>query len=355
MLGVPVLLTPAWLVFATWIVLLYQPLVRERVGNGEAYALGAALALMLLVSVLLHEIAHCVVARAFGLPVRSITITLLSGRTEITEPPQTPAREYAVAISGPMVSLLLTAIGIAAFAAFPDGSLAKEICLNLAVMNGAITVLNLLPGLPLDGGRVLRSVLWGLGGDAARATRAADRVGIVVGAFVVPVVVLVVLPAAGVAESGFVLFALSLVMSVFITTGALANLRHAQLSAKLPELSVASLARPALGVPATLPLSEAVRLAHEQKLRAMLVVAADGRPEGIVAESWVREVPTERRPWVVAADGARRVEPGLVLAPDLAGEDLLQAMSAHPASEYLVEGTPLRVLVSSDVADAITP
>ena len=126
-LGVPVVLTPSWLLFAVYIVLLYQPVVRDRVGDGQAYIVGGALALMLLASVVLHEIGHCVVARAFGLPVRSITITLFAGLTEITEPPQTPAREYAVAISGPMVSLLLTACGVAAMAGFADGSLAREL------------------------------------------------------------------------------------------------------------------------------------------------------------------------------------------------------------------------------------
>ncbi len=353
-MGVPVLLTPSWFLFAVYIVLFYQPLVDERVGEGAAYGLAAGLALMLLGSVLLHELAHCVVARAFGLPVRSITVTLLSGRTEITEPPQTPAREYAVAVSGPMVSLLLTAIGAATLHAFASGSVGREVCINLTITNGAITVLNLLPGLPLDGGRVLRSVLWQLGGDPAKATRAAARTGIVVGTVVVPVVLLVVLPATGIEASGVTLLLMSVVIGVFIVAGARASLRHAELTAKLPELSARTLARPAISVPANLPLSEAVRLAHEQKLRAMVVVGGNGQPEGIVSEAWVREVPVDRRPWVVAADGARRVEPGLVLDPDLTGEALLEAMSLHPASEYLVQGDRPLVLVSGDVAAAIT-
>jgi Zn-dependent protease len=352
--GVPVLLTPSWFLFAAYIVLLYQPLVDDRVGEGPAYALGAALALMLLASVLLHELAHCLVARAFGLPVRSITVTLLSGRTEITQPPQTPDREYAVAISGPLVSLVLTAISSAVLHAFPEGSISREVMINLAITNGAITALNLLPGLPLDGGRVLRSVLWRLGGDANRATRAAARVGIVVGTVVVPVVLLVVLPATGIDAPGLMLFLMSLLVGTFIVVGARASLQQAQLASRLPALSAATLARPALTVPATLPLSEAVRLAHEQRLRAMVVVTSTGQPEGIVNEAWVRDVPAERRPWVVAADGARRVEPGLVLDADLTGEALLEAMSRTPASEYLVAGPTPRVLVSTDVAAAIT-
>ena len=352
-LGVPVLLTPSWFVFAAWIVLLYQPLARDRVGDATAYGVGAALALMLLVSVLLHELAHCVVARAFGLPVRSITVTLLSGRTEITEPPQTPAREYAIAISGPMVSLLLTGLGAAATHAFAQGSLPRELAINLAITNGAITALNLLPGLPLDGGRVLRSAFWQLTGDQPRATRIAAHTGVVVGTIVVPLALLGGLPAAGVDVPVFTAFVLSVLVGTFVVAGARASLRQVQLTHRLPSLSVAALARPALGVPATMPLSEAVKRAHEQNLRAMVIVGGNGRTEGIVSESWVRQVPVERRPWVVAADGARKVEPSIVLDPGLVGESLLAAMSASPASEYLVSGAEPRVLVSGDVAAAM--
>jgi len=353
-LGVPVLLTPSWFVFAVWIVLLYQPLATERVGTGAAYLVGAGLALMLLVSVLLHEIAHCVVARAFNLPVRSITVTLLSGRTEITEPPQTPTREYAIAISGPMVSLTLTGIGTALTYAFADGSLARELAINLAITNGAITVLNLLPGLPLDGGRVLRSLLWRLTGDPLKATRAAATTGIVLGTAVIPSVLLVGAPLLGYEGHVVTMLVLSVVIGVFIVIGARATLRQAELGSKLPDLSAAALARPALTVPANMPLSEAVRRAHEQKLRSMVIVSSEGKFEGIVSEAWVRQVPHERRPWVVAADGARKLEPAIVLDPALGGEELLAAMSATPASEYLLAGDPPRVLVSGDVADALS-
>lgn len=345
--------TPSWLVFAVYIVLLYQPLVRDQVGDGQAYFVGAALALMLLASVLLHEVGHCLVARAFGLPVRSITITLMAGRTEITRPPQTPAREYAVAIVGPMVSLLLTACGAGAAAALREGSLSYELCRNLAIANGALTVLNLLPGLPLDGGRVLRSVLWRLLGDADRATEAAARSGMVVAVLVVPTILLIVLPALGIGSLDLTMFLVSTVVSTFVFTGALATLRQSRLTSRLPSLSVAALARPALAVPAGMPLSEALRQAHEQALRAMVIVGGGGRPEALVNEAWVRQVPVERRPWVTAAEGARAVEPHLVLDPGLVGEALLEAMTAAPASEYLVEGEPTRVLVAADVAAAL--
>lgn len=352
--GVPVLVTPSWLLFGIYIVLFYQPHVRDRVGDTQGYVVGAVLALVLLASVVLHEVGHCLVARAFGLPVRSITITLMAGRTDVMEPPDTPAKDYAVAIVGPMVSLLLTACGVAAGHAFADGSLTRELFIDVALSNGAITVLNLLPGLPLDGGRVLRSLVWQLTGDGQRATRIAAWFGMTVAVLIVPVVFLGVLPAAGITVVDVSVLLLTLLVGVFVFSGAYASLRQSRLTTVLPTLTVAALARPALAVPAATPLAEAVRQAHEAALHAIVVVGGNGRPEGVVSESWVRQVPLERRPWVTVADGARRLEPGLLIDPALAGEALLAAMSATPASEYLVPGDEPRVLVSADVAAAMS-
>ena len=351
--GVPILLMPSWFLFAGYIVLVGSSLLAEDVGNGRATAYAAAFAVLLLLSVVLHEIAHCLVARAFDLPVRSITITLMAGVTEITEPPQTPAREYAVAISGPMVSLLLCASGVAAVELTEPDTAARVMCANLAITNGALAVLNLLPGLPLDGGRVLRSVLWALGKDGERATRWAAYAGMAIALVGVPVVLVGVLPALGVGERDATTVVLSGLVGAFIYVGARAHLRRAQVVSRLPAVTADALARPALAVPATTPLSEAVRMAQEADVRALVVVDGRGRLEGVVSEAWVKQVPLQRRPWVAVAEGARRMEPGLLLDASLGGEQLLASMRATPASEYVVDGPSPRVLVSADVARVI--
>lgn len=353
-LGVPVRLMPSWFVFAAYLVLTGQQVLRDRVDTGEAYALAAVFVLLLLLSVILHEIGHLVVARAFGLPVRSITVTLLAGFTEITEPPQTPAREYAVAVCGPMVSLLLSGLAVAGAVAMPDDSTAQLLLEGAAVTNGTIGVLNLLPGLPLDGGRVLRSIVWHLGGDAERATRVSAYAGMALALVVIPVLIVGVLPAYGVGDRDAFTVIVSALIGAFIYSGAAASLRRSKVVSRLPAITVERLARPAIAVPAATPLAEAVRQAQEAGVHALVVVDGSGRVEGLVSEAWVQQVPVERRPWVAVADGARRVEPGLVLAPGLVGEDLINAMQQVPASEYLVEGPVPRVLVSSDVAAAVT-
>jgi Zn-dependent protease len=305
-----------------------------------------------------------VVARAFGLPVRSITVTFLAGLTEITEAPQTPAREYAVAVVGPPVSLLLAALGWAGRDLFQPGSLPFLLMTVVAASNGLVAAFNLLPGLPLDGGRVLRSAVWRLTGDPDRATRAAAWAGRVVALVVVPVLLLGVLPAVGLGEVsvGTVLFAG--LVSAFVYAGASATLQQAQLSARLPRASVAALARPALALPGDLPLSEAVRRAQSADVRAVVVVDSTGRPSAVVSEAAVQAVPEDRRPWVPVASVARGLTDGLLLDPSLTGERLLEAMRRTPASEYLVADAPadpsaahaaLRVLVAADVAAAVAP
>jgi Zn-dependent protease len=348
--GVPILLTPIWFLLPAYLVVASPTLVG---GSGEDYFLSVSLAVMLLASVVLHELGHCLVARAFGLPVRSITISLLAGYTEITEPPETPAREYAIAAAGPMVSLLLTGVATAAAASLTTGTLPPLVFEGMAVVNGVLAALNLLPGLPLDGGRVLRSIVWHVGHDEARATRFSARAGMVIAMLVVPLLVVGVLPAVGYGDHGVLTILMSGVVGAYIYLGAAASLRHGQLTDTLPTLSAAALARPALAVPATTPLSEAVRMAHEKAIRALVVVDGSGRLEGIVSESWVRQVPPERRPWVAVADGARRIEKGLLLDASLRGQALLEAMQATPAAEYVVDGPAPAVLVAADVAAAM--
>jgi Zn-dependent protease/CBS domain-containing protein len=356
-LGVPVYVSPSWLLFAALIVLTYGPALTDRFGTTRAYAGAASFAVLLLLSVLLHEIGHCVVARAFGLPVRSITVTFLAGLTEITEPPQTPAREYAVAVIGPMVSLLLAGLGLATLPLFEPDSLPYLLAAIVAISNGLVAAFNLLPGLPLDGGRVLRAAVWKVTGDPHRSTLVAAWAGRAVAVLVVPLVLLVVLPALEVTRVSLVTVLFTGLIAAFIYVGASASLQREKYVERLPQASVSRLARPALEVSADLPLSEAVRQAQEAGVHALVVTDSAGRLQAVVNEAAVLATPVERRPWVTAGTVARRLEEGLVLDPGLSGEALLEAMRATPATEYVVPGRDgkVRVLVTSDVAQAITP
>src|SRR5690349_6115447 len=142
--------------------------VEPGLGAGK-YLAGLAFAVLLYLSILLHEMSHAVMARRFGLPVRSITLEFLGGFTEIEGEPATPGQEFKIAVVGPLTSLAIG--GIALLVLIPlDGGLVTLTIGGLAGANLVLGVLNLVPGLPLDGGRVLRALVWKVGGSVHRGT-----------------------------------------------------------------------------------------------------------------------------------------------------------------------------------------
>jgi Zn-dependent protease len=354
--GVPVLISPSWFLMAAIITLGISQTLTESIGSTQATVVGASFSLLLGLSVLLHELGHCFVARGLGLPVHSITVGIMGGATQIDEA-QTPAREYAVAIAGPMVSLLLAGTGVGLRPLFDGDSLSGRLVENLAITNGVLAVFNLLPGLPLDGGRVLRAVLWRLGGDPGRASIAAAWAGRGVAVVVVPFIFAVVLPWAGYGSDYRTNVIWSAIVGGYIYALATFALKRAQAMSRLPRVTVAGLARPALRVPADMPLAEAVRRAHEANARGLVIVDAADRLEGVVSEAAVIATPEHRRPWVTVGSLAKRIEPGLVLDVRLQGEQVLEAMRAHPAAEYVTTDPAtgeVRVLTADDVAKALS-
>jgi len=146
-----------------------------------AYLLaGGAAALLVLGSLALHEAGHWVVARRAGLPVTRLALSLVGGALELDSAPRTAATEFRIALGGPLASLLTALVAAAAHVALVESSvdpLAASVAAVVAVANLAVAVLNLLPGLPLDGGRVLKAAVWGVTGDETRATRVAAGAG----------------------------------------------------------------------------------------------------------------------------------------------------------------------------------
>jgi Zn-dependent protease len=354
--GVPVVVAPSWFLFAAFIAVSLGSSLAEEHGRGAGYTAATTVAVALGLSVLLHELGHCLVARLLGLPVRSITVTFMAGLTEVVEEPQTPAREYAVAVVGPIVSVLLCGLCLLGAEVAPAGSLTGDCLVLLGYVNGSLAVFNLLPGLPLDGGRVVRAVAWHVGRDPERATRVAARAGQVLAVVVLPLLLVVVVPARldYSPSIGGVLF--SALASAFVYAGATAALRRSQVLSRLPSVSVVALARPAIRVPASLPLSEAVRRAQEAGARGVVVVDSADRLEAVVTEAAVLATPEERRPWVPVGSVAKRLVEGMHLDPALAGEPLLEALRACPTSEYVTTDPAtgeVRVLSVSDVAKAV--
>ena len=146
--------------------------------SGQRWVVGSAISAVFFLSILLHELSHSLVARRYGLPVSSITLFVFGGVSNLTKEPDTPTQEFRIAIVGPLTSFglsILFAIGYLALKPLNDG--AAGVSGNLAVINLALGAFNLVPGFPLDGGRVLRSILWQRKGDRLEATRLASKAG----------------------------------------------------------------------------------------------------------------------------------------------------------------------------------
>jgi Zn-dependent protease len=349
--GIDVLVRASWFLVAVLISVLFAPRIEQEVPGlgGFAYVAGFAFAILLYLSVLLHELSHALAARGFGLPVRSVTLHFLGGVTEIQGEPQTPWREFVVAVVGPLTSLALGGLAFLAIGPAPEGlfTLAAQM---LAFANIVVGALNLVPGLPLDGGRVLRSVVWWASRRPHFATAVAAWAGRVVALLALAMPFL--LETLTTIQPQLFDYLLAGIIGLFLWEGASQALLGARIRRKLPNLRARAIARRAIGVDAGLPLAEALRRAEQEQAGGIVVIGPDGSPTAVTVESAVSATPPERRPWVSVGAVARPIQPGLLLGADLSGEALLLAMQATPATEYVLvedDGRVFGVLATSDV------
>ncbi|MFD8738461.1 site-2 protease family protein [Streptomyces sp. NPDC059618] len=362
--GVPVYVAPSWFLVAaliTWVFGGQLDRVLPDLGAAR-YLVSLFFAVAFYASVLVHELAHTVAALRFKLPVRRIQLQFFGGVSEIEKEAETPGREFVLAFVGPLLSLVLSGIFYLAMLPVEPGTVPGVLLAGLMVSNLIVAAFNLLPGLPLDGGRMLRAVVWKITGRAMSGTVAAAWVG-----RALAVSVLIGLPlltqssALGAAPENTSSMdtvtdaLLAAILAAIIWTGAGNSLRMARLREHLPELRARSLTRRAVPVETTTPLSEALRRANDVGARALVVVDADGEPLSLVREAAIVGVPEHRRPWVAVSGLAQDLTDGMRVSAELAGEDLLDALRASPATEYLVvedSGEIYGVLSAADVERA---
>src|SRR5512136_2482574 len=185
--GIPLGLDYSWfLIFAllTWsLATSYYPAEFGNWPVAQYWIVGAVTALLMFVSVLLHELGHSVVAMRYKIVVRRITLFIFGGVAEIGSEPPSATAEFWIALAGPAVSfalaILFTLLQPIARVAQPMLALVKY----LAYINGTLALFNLIPGFPLDGGRVFRAIVWGVTNNLRRATLIAANVGRIVAFF----------------------------------------------------------------------------------------------------------------------------------------------------------------------------
>jgi Zn-dependent protease len=321
--------------------------------GGWKYVAGLAFAVLLYLSVLLHEASHALMAKRYGLPVKSITLHFLGGVTEIDGEPDTPGREFGVSVVGPLTSIAVGLVAIPLAMLAPDRSLLEFAAKALAGANLLVGVLNLVPGLPLDGGRVLRAGVWKVTGNPHQGTIVAGWGGRVAAVLVVlyPLVSEIFFGR----RPNVTDYVFAFVIASFLWSGASQSIMSARVRRRLPALRARTLARRTLAVPQSTPLAEAVRRAHDEQAGSIVVLDSTGAPYAIVNEAAVLATPEDRRPWLPVSAVARSLEPGLTFSADMSGEPLILAMQKAPASEYLLldrDGSIYGVLVTDDVDKA---
>ncbi|MET8815726.1 site-2 protease family protein [Streptomyces sp. NPDC004549] len=361
--GVPVYVAPSWFLVAaliTWVFGGQLDQVLPELGAAR-YLVSLFFAVAFYASVLVHELAHTVAALRFKLPVRRIQLQFFGGVSEIEKEAETPGREFVLAFVGPLLSLILAGIFYLALKPVEPGTVPGVLLAGLMISNLIVAIFNLLPGLPLDGGRMLRAVVWKITGRPMTGTVAAAWVG-----RALALSVLIGLPLlnhsglfggdADISSMDTVTDALlAAILAAIIWTGAGNSLRMARLREHLPELSARTLTRRAVPVETDTPLSEALRRANAAGARALVVVDPDGTPLSLVRESAIVGIPEHRRPWVAVSGLAQDITDGMRVSAELSGEELLDTLRAAPATEYLVvenTGEIYGVLSAADVERA---
>jgi Zn-dependent protease len=178
--GIPLFLDPLWFVILGLATLNFG-VAYQSWGLVLAWSGGITMALLLFGSVLLHELGHSLVARSQGIKVNSITLFLFGGIAAIEEESKTPGKAFQVAIAGPAVSIALFVLLKLLSNTLPDASPARMMIGDLARINLILALFNLIPGLPLDGGQVLKAALWKTTGNRFQAVRLAAKVGQILG------------------------------------------------------------------------------------------------------------------------------------------------------------------------------
>ena len=348
--GVPVYISPYWFIIAGLFVFYFSSAndLASTLHGSTRLAVATAFVVLLWICVLVHELSHSLVARGFGLSVRRILLYPLGGVSELEQEPPTPGQAFAVSAAGPALSL---ALGAGCYGLLHVISQADTIAYTLVSLlvwaNLALGIFNLLPGLPLDGGLMLRAAIWKVTGRPSTSTIAAAWAGRVIA------LALLVVPFAFHWDVFNLLW--FAVIAAFMWAGAGQAIKATRFRERLPALQARRLARKAVSVAANTPLAEAIRRADETQARAVVVVDHDDKPIAILNETAVMATPPQRRPWIEAGSLARTLEPSLVLPADLSGMALLDAIRRAPATEYLLvepSGQVYGVLAARDVDHA---
>ncbi len=312
----------------------YLPDVYAEWTRTQYWLVGTLTSLLVFASVLAHEVSHSLVARGRSMPVRSITLFVFGGVSELGGEPRSARDEFWMAIVGPLTSfaaaLLFAAIWLAARAvgATPLRAMAGY----LAYINVAVGIFNLLPGLPLDGGRVLRSAVWRVKRNMLEATRIASNAGRVIAALLIGIGLLALVGGELIGGLWFML------IGWFLWNAAESSYQQLLIETSLHGMTVASLVEPE--TPRIDPDASLQDLARDgilrQNRRAFFVVSDAGDIEGLVTLTDLRKTPEGDWEAVPVRRAMTPVDRLVTITPQAEVVAALQLMVDHDVNQLPV-------------------
>ncbi|GAC1318915.1 MAG: site-2 protease family protein [Chloroflexota bacterium] len=320
------------------------------------WALSIVAAALSVIGLYGHELSHALVARRFGIPVKTINLFLLGGVALITRESPTPKAEFWISLAGPLASL---GIGIVSLVAIPLlgplSAAAAAVCVWLAAMNLSLVLFNLLPAFPLDGGRVLRAMLWFAGRDARWATRLSTTGGQIVAAALVVSGVWTLFDGRSDAMSGLWL----ILIAWFMYVGAATSGQASAMQEALRPLTVASIMDRQIGrVPSEITV-QAFADGHLLAPRALAAPRAYGvyRDEdllGLVSMRRLETIPTQEWPATSVQRAMQPIESTPALEPGAPALRALQMLLEDGAEQVavMIDGRLLGLVTSNDLARA---
>ncbi len=356
-MGIPVRIHyTLWVVFLliAWS-LAYGYMPHQYPGLSELtyWTIGIASAIVLFVSVLIHELSHSYIAKKNGLPIARITLFFFGGVSEMTEEPQDPGLEVRMAAAGPLMSFLIAGVLGAVWYLGQIAHLPIIITATVgygALINAVLGAFNLLPAFPLDGGRVFRGSLWKHSNNLISATRTATRVSealsllMMVGGFVAIIV------------GDFVDGIWIVVLGWFIRSGAETSLRQTLVGETLTGVTVGSImTKNVLAVPPNITVQQVVSDYFLVHPHGGYPVVSDGRLVGLITLQCVRAVPKDTRGSEAVAQAMIPIERAVTAPPNLSALDAIQKMAREKVGRLLVteNGRLLGIVTRGDLMRTI--
>jgi Zn-dependent protease len=344
--GIRIGASPSWFVVLFILIFFLSSRFADRTGGTatEGYLLAVAAALLFFGSIVLHELGHALAARREGITTNAIDLWFFGGIAKLSRDTDSPGAEFKIAAAGPAVTAVVCAICVAIAAALEGGAgldvmrLSGDVAASpavallgfLALWNGALLIFNLVPALPLDGGRLLRAAVWKATGDRHRATRGAGRVGEYFAYLLVGVGIFIA--ASGDAISGIYLGAVGLILA----QGARAAIASTAFTERIDGITVADIMD---SEPVTMPADTTVLRARDEfflryRWDWFPVVDELRRFVGVVSEQRIDAEITAGRPalevgqLVEAGEAARWRVPSDRPLEALLGDEHLRAQGA---------------------------